>query len=166
MSNEATMPSPTAPLPRRGIDSERAAASIAGAAATVARGAAAAAKQRPKDALRWFSIVTMVGLGLAFIWASFFSPWTAPKTEIGLGPMNVEEFRRAFRDVFDARDAKVIPATDPTLISLTRGVENLATEVRDMKTASATERNEIRKEMREQNIRIDRVLELVTKPPR
>jgi hypothetical protein len=51
-------------------------------------------------------------------------------------------------------------------MNLTRGVENLAGEVRAMKAEAATERNEIRKEIRDQNSRIDRVLELVTKPQR
>jgi len=168
MSGDATIPSSSAPKSRRELAAEFASSRIFGAASMVARGAAAAAKQRPKDALRWFSIVSMTGLLLAFIWASFFSPWVSPILVPATGnvPMNVDEFRRAFRDGLDARDAKVVPATDPSLISLARGVENLASEMKDMRTASAAERSEIRKEIHDQSVRIDRVLEFLTKTPR
>lgn len=168
MSHELVAPtdSQTPPAPRSATAAERIGERVADAANAVARGAANAARQRPKDALKWFSVVTIIGLLLAFIWASFFSPFAQRQTAASSAPMNVQQFRDAFRDVFDARDAKVIPATDPTLMNLTRGVENLAGEVRAMKAEAATERNEIRKEIRDQNSRIDRVLELVTKPQR
>ena len=110
------------------------------------------------NAVRWFSIVAMFAIALAFVYLVLRFPAG------GSGAMTAAEFQAALA----ARDALVRPSTDPSVQALAQALENIRAELSslraDLKAAEVvarTERTQLEGKIDRQAERTDRALELL-----
>ena len=123
-------------------------------AAHAAGEAAKVARASPRFAIAALACVAALGLGLGFVYLLVTRPDAMASPLPTVGDWMT---RSQFRDELDARDKRLSPATNEAI-----GV--LREELKAMRSEAARDRAEMRAEIATQGVRIDRILEIVSKP--